>query len=247
MSKADKIRDKIRALKRKAKEDAQNESQVNAILAAAMRMAQQHGLSFEDIDNETAEADCFVQREEFSGTAHLHPVDTLMSQNIADFTACKVYRKGPRQGLKEHQVVFFGHEADVELAHFIRSQCISALDFGWDIHRRFVMSEGQDIRVARQSYCKGFAKAISDKMSAYKRKASREAAQVGDGRSLMVLKAELTERKFAELGMVLRRRSGRSRSYGHSHDAFGAGREQGRSVNIGRGMAQRQALRITKS
>ncbi len=222
-------RDTIAALLRKANNPAASKAEAFAAMQLAVRLANKEGLSLADIEKDGDEANAYGKREFASEKDHLHPVDLLIGRNIGEFTCCKVYRTA-KAG--KHHIVFFGHDADVELASYLRSMFMAALENDWRAKKTQLAISGRryDARAERQSFVRGFCDELRERLLEYA--GMRKPAT---GTDLVVVKNALLIRRWEQYakdnGIHLGQTGGRA-YVSHSASAYADGRASGARVSI---------------
>lgn len=231
-------RDTIAALLRKAKDGGATEAEAAAAMQLAMKLAASSGLSLADIEADNAEAHDFIRHDIRSPKNHVHPVDSRLAASIAEFTCTKAYlSNSDAKGRTGRYTVFFGHAADVELALYIRSVCISVLEHSWGVYKYGPLAQKRhiDYKAERFSFVRAFCNRMHERMQEYRRV---DAAATGT--DLIVVKNQLVERRFADYlkdnGIRIGILPGKGyRAY--SKLAAGAGASAASSVNLGRGVS----------
>jgi hypothetical protein len=250
MSKLDKIKEKIAALKRKASNKAATEAEAFEAMAFANKLEERYGVTVDDFEQNSEELNRYHAREEFSAHRSLNPIDLLLARDIADFTVCRCWRIHPKHDTDPHKIGFFGHEVDVELAYYIRSVCIEALEESWRVHKRIILADNPNAHMGRerQSFVLGFVDALRDKMKQYQRQRKREAKKNSSGTDLIVLKNQLLQTKFDEFGLKLGKSKGKGTFHTLSQESYGSGKQAGSSVDLGRPVGKSGGpLRIGKN
>jgi hypothetical protein len=222
-------RDTIAALLRKANCAGATKEEAFAAMQLALKLANKEGLSLKDIQENNDEANAFGKTSVRSGKDHLHPVDVLLAVHIGTFTCCKAWRGTQSDG---HYVHFYGHDADVELAQYIRNMVIGALENGWLVRKMQVTLQGGAVHMKseRQSFVRGFCDEVKEKLLAYSMMRAPTT-----GTDLVVVKNALLVRKWDQYtkdnGMHLGPSHGRAKIH-TSGAAYAAGRVAGANVVI---------------
>lgn len=239
MTKSTELSDKIAALIAKAKDKACTEAEAINTMRLAQKLADKHGLSLRDIEN-AAKAGEALQFSETgvasypSDESKRHEIDLSynrhgmfersLSTNIGEYCGARFYREGTRS-------FFFGLDADVELAHYLRYTLRRTMDYEFHIFMKYSL-EGK-IRGARATFMQNFAYAMTGRLAAFTREA--EKASGGASTALVIRKTELVEQELNNRGYSFS--SGRASAQGNHADAAAAGADAGRRANVGRGMA----------
>lgn len=235
MQKLDKIRAKITALLKKNSENGATESEANAAMMIAARLMDEHGITMNDIKNNTEAARDFVKTAAGEKSGTLHPIDQFVVTSIAAYTDTKVWnakswgKVGPtgRQNT-ESIVTFYGYSVDVELALYIREICKTAMETEW---WKFAEKLPQGSRRSqRKSFMIGMALRLRDRLQELK----EENTVKGNSTDLVVLKNQLVEISFKEdLKVNFAKQTNKSVSY-YAGNAFKAGKEAAENVRFNR-------------
>jgi len=233
----------IAALLRKARDPAATIAEMNEAMALAVKLANREGLSLKDIESDNEESRAYGQREWESAKDHLHPIDKQLAPDLAKFTCCKVYRRTMKGA---HYVVFFGHDADLELASYLRDMFKIALENDWQAKKVSLVISGRpfDMRAERQSFCRGFCDKVRDRLEAY-----NGMRKPTTGTDLVEVKQALLVRRWDEFAkernIHLEHQYGRPYT-SHSASAYAAGQEAGARVSINDRSMGGSAKRIGK-
>lgn len=227
--------DKARKLRRKAASTT-SEAEAMACIAIVRKLQAECGLTLEEIEREDefTSAAHFQTAEFYSGDNAWNHVDMNLAFVIAEFCRVKVGTKFKNNGVKntEYFLQFFGHEADVENASWLRETIKAAMLFEWEIYRDFVMPKGSDQRVARRSFSMGMAGRLRQRMEEAKRDDDEEST------ALTIRVNALVEQRAKEAGFT-EAKGARRTVRTHDAGAYASGQDAGSRVNIGRGVTHR--------
>lgn len=191
--------------------------------------AEKFGFTMEEIRNGLASRDDnFKTASMYSGEKQYGFVDQFLWKTIANF--CNVLVGVGVDGDGDLTLRYFGTDADVELAKWLRATIKAAMALEWGVYRDFVMAKGVNVKVEMQSFHRGLADEMRERMDVQREK-------VSSGRNeIIVATMALVVQKARDAGFA-EAVSGRGRSMAMSEGAYGAGRQAGARVNIGRGVA----------
>lgn len=207
-----------------------NKAEAMAAVEKARRYAAEYGLSLAEAEA-TKDFRDYREKAVYSGEKQFAFVDQYLWRTIANFCRCKVGTGRDEDG--DLTIVFFGHDVDVELAHWLRATIRAAMAFEWQIYRDFVMGKGESVARAMTSFHMGMARELSDRMAVVENKDHFEGTS--DSRALVVKKWELVNAAASAMGFQ-EAKGGRGRSVNIDGEAYGAGQSAGRRVDIGRGV-----------
>ena len=201
---------------------------MNAIDKLQERAAR-FGFTMEEIRNGlAARDDNFKTASMYSGEKQYGFVDQYLWKTIANF--CNVLVGVGVDSDGDLTLRYFGAEADVELAKWLRATIKSAMMLEWGVYRDFVMPKGGNIKHEMTGFHRGLADELRERMEVQRKIVPSERnAIILATMALVVQKAQ--ETGFAEAV------AGRGRSQTVSEAAYGAGRMAGARVNLGRGVA----------
>lgn len=241
MSNIDKVRAKIAALLKKTEANGASESEASSAMAIASRLMAEHGVTIEDIKNNSEAARDFIKRR-FNDGKKLSILDTVVSNAIAMYTDTKVWNskefsgfkqgftaKGNRRMKTESNLMFYGYAVDVELAEYIYKVCDAAMEAEWN---RFSLRVPQGSRKqVRSSFMIGMAARLRDRLNEMK----QENTTRSNGTDLVVLKRQLVETAAKE-DLKLNLKSGYAGNgpKNFSKNAFDAGKDAGNRVRFNR-------------
>jgi len=233
----DKIRAKVLALLAKASDQAASESEAAACMAMARKLMEQYSISENDLKNVTSdsfrEASWKVKQTRHGNAPH--PVDLKLGGIIAKFCGCRAWLHNNSDGSQE--VKFFGLEADVALAEWLRLTLVTTFDENWETYKK-VQRDTRRLKTlpqARQSFTIGFADAIAGRLEKWMLPEKPDSVEAKEKNALVVKKYDLVTEELAKRGIKLKVR--RSANVGaFDSGAFGAGGVAGNSATVGRGV-----------
>lgn len=211
-----------------------NKAEALASISKAMAYAAQYGLSLAEAEDMKDFSE-YGKRSAYSGTKNYGYVDRYLWKDIAKFCHCKVGVEMDEDG--DHCIVFFGHEADVDIAFWLRGNIRAAMKFEYEIYRDFVASGRQGVD-ARDSFHLGFANEVRERMGVVD-----AAPKTSDSTALVVKKWEIVNAAAKEAGFVEAQGSA-GRRVNHDGNAYAAGSAAGRRVNLGRGVSGNGSVKM---
>lgn len=217
-----------------------NKAEALAAVEKARAYAATYGLTMAEAEATKDFAD-FGKRSAYSGEKQFGFVDRYLWKSIANFCRCKVGTETDEDG--DLCIVYFGHDVDVELAHWLRGTIKAAMAFEWGVYRDFVM-QGGNVANQMTSFHMGMARELSDRMARVED--ADHKAETSESRALVVKKWELVN-AAAEAAGFMEARGSRGRSVNVDGGAYDAGAAAGRRVDIGRGVSGRATKMIGKS
>ena len=234
-------KEKLRKLLNLAKGTA-NEAEALAAMEKALAYADMYGLSLDDIRSESDESKQYRSSKVWSGTRDYHPVDKFLAKTISVFTGT-VLGDIHTDADGDIMLSFFGHDADVDLAIWLRDTIRQAMDTDWGVYRDFVWRKqrGESVVSVKLSFMQAMSVRLKERMTVLKEK--HEASPTG--RELVVVKNALLIQRIQEHGFNPAAYT-RGRNYDTHAGAKAAGYSAGGRVNIGRGVTGSSARQITK-
>lgn len=230
------IEEKVQSLLAKATDPAATESEAETAMYMAQKLMEKHGLSEDDIKAAKARGeDVYMDWQQpgkatRSGKTAIHPVDKYLGASIAKFVGCICYTDNRQMPAA---TVYFGFEADVEFALYLRSAWIKHFDFHWELYKSD-NPRRRDLMVARQSFSVGFAQGMIERLEAWNQK--RNVPTDGEtGTEVSLRKQDLVRSELANRGIHLSRGGGGTR-LGMNAGAAGAGSQAAASASVGRGV-----------
>jgi len=239
-SNSDKVRAKIAALVAKTTANGASEAEAVNAMAIAEKLMREHGVTLEDIKNDTEAAHDFIKRK-FNSGVKLTIMDKFVASAIGRYTDCKVWNgvqyggsvRTPRSktGYKAKymaNVMFFGYTVDVELAEYIYKTCESAMETEW---KRFsaLLCVGSR-KEERKNFMLGMALRLKDRLDYMKVQNIENSGSTGT--ELMVLKSQLVAAAAKKEHGKLNNRKPVT-TY-RDNDAFGAGQAAADNVRFNR-------------
>lgn len=223
-TKIESIRKKISALLKKNEEAGANETEANAAMTMAQKLMDEYGVTMEDIQKTQNNQDGFSEKKIQEGRKNLHEVDLYgISSAIAHFTDTTVFKRKVRG--EDATLVFFGYNADVELAEYIREVCKRAMETEWGL---FV--SGNELTGHKRRHRKNFMIGMSDRISKRLRALKESHTESTTGTDLIVLKNQLVIQALNERNVNIRKNN-RKVTYDEG-EAFDAGQDAGDRVRF---------------
>lgn len=213
-----------------------NKALAMAAIEKARKYAADYGLTLAEAEklNDFSE---FGAQAAYSGSKQYGFVDRCLWKTIAEFCRVKVGVGTDKDG--DLTISFFGHNADVMLAHWLRDTIKAAMAFEWGVYRDFVMEKGSNLPNKMTSFHMGMANELRSRMA----RVSSEDTATSDSCALVVKKWALVN-AAAEAAGFKEAREGRGRSVNVDTSAYNSGCDAGRRVDIGRGVAARASKMI---
>ena len=238
MSNIDKIRAKISALLKKTEANGASESEAAAAMAIASKLMAEHGVTMNDIKENTAAARDFSKRHVNPGAKNLSVVDKFVATAIATYTDTKVWNSKGFDGFKmgktkmkakySSNLMFYGYSVDVELAEYIYKICDSAVEAEWKKFSRTVPAGSR--AKARVTFQLGMALRLRDRLLEMKSANIQES----NGTALVVLKKQLVETSFKnDMNVKLGKAATSSVTY-RNGAVFEAGKNAAENVRFNR-------------
>lgn len=200
MSNIDKIRAKISALLKKTEANGASEAEANSAMAIASKLMAEHGVTINDIKENTAAARDFTKRKVNPGAKNLSVVDKFVATAIGIYTDTKVWNSKGFDGFKmgktkmkvkyTSNIMFYGYSVDVELAEYIYKICDLAVETEWKKFSRTVPAGTR--AKARVTFQLGMTLRLRDRLLEMKNANVKES----NGNALVVLKKQLVESSF---------------------------------------------------
>jgi hypothetical protein len=232
---------KILALMAKTVESGCTEDEAMAASEAVTRLLAKYQLSLSDL--ELRDSKCIDGKQD-TARKGIGPIDSVITA-IGYLCDVKVWRapgEGAFGGIVYH---FFGLEHDVLVAEYIYKICDRAITFGWEYYKDDltsykIMTPTQKTK-AKESYQYGMAHRLHERLRKMKDEQKRE-AKVSTGRDLVVVKDEIINRDFAQLGLNLRSTNANKSINSDSH--YRAGQDAGDRVGFNKGVGSEQSWRL---
>jgi hypothetical protein len=227
---------KVRALLRKAEDQAATEEEARAFLAKATELMAKYGIEqamLEDLDRPAGPVDKVVEVR----PPYAKEMRRLLSW-IAEAMRCRsVY---PRGKARRHQVHLFGFEGDIQASEVLFASLRLQMLDGADRADRLYRPAGEDTRAYKRSWMLGFIREVTDRV-----KAAQEAARAAAEHEQEA--AEGAERTGRSVALVLADRStvvaaylsdrypklGKTRPTKFKGTGYWQGRVDGRRADIG--------------
>lgn len=238
-----------------AAQSGATEAEALGALAKAQEYATTHGLSIEEANSKTFKASDHYSASGplFSSTHHadyyrsLCPADAYLWMAIRKF--CGVYVRLTKDSDGDNAIEYFGHEADVELAMFLRLTMNKAMFAGWgalqytlpsDARPDWATTAAERKRTEakqyemRHAFFLGFADTVRTRMQ-WLIDTRNEHVSPSVGTALVAIKDSLIKAEAAKIGFYdAIGVHGKHRPV--DSETYGAGKQHGHSVDLGRGV-----------
>ena len=231
LTELDKLKGRIQALRAKTINNGCTEDEALSAAGKVAELLDRYDLSLTDV--EMREASC--ERLEYETWRKKRiPIDGCVGA-VAHFCDCRVWREKNHTG--EARYVFFGLRSDVAVAHYLTELIDTAVRSRLGCYktspdyRRFRHKERH---MANASFALGMVTSIANKLTAMK--SSRDEANSGTGRDVVVVKTAIVDAELEKLDLNLRRPRGASRMV--SMTAYEAGSTAGASLAINPGIGE---------
>ena len=192
------IREKIKALMSKTADNGASEAEAMQALEMASRLMAKHGVTMDDL-RATKEEDFVTRGGNTAG--QLHAVDKLLQTTIAKVTGTKTWISNSSGLHRGRTPMFFGYAADVDYALYMREVIKTAMEAEWAKSKSKFVGEVHG-RAARSSFMAGMAKRIRERLNEMFADRVKETPK---GNELVVLKGQMVESAYANLGMKLKK------------------------------------------
>lgn len=240
MADINKIKARLDALLRKARDGGSSDAEIAEAMAAAQRLMQKYGLSESDIENMSADEMREYAWEKPAGRKNFDPVLRYLAGSVCEHTGCVgVLDKGVYYPDRGEVIVFYGGDADVEYAAWLIKSMQDFLNDQWEQYKKWDMPtriSRDELRAERIGFVRGFCKRMRERFRELKTRDGE--LHEGKGTALVQRKTDLIQRKveekFGPLGGSANM-AGRGRGSG---TAAGAGYTAAGGMDIGRGIGQ---------
>ena len=223
----DRVKGRIRALTEKTVSNGCTEAEALAAAEMVGRLLERYSLTMSEID---VRATPCVELAVSSGGKRRRPIDGCIPA-IGRFCDCKVWLARGDEGVS---YIFFGFETDAALAKYLFGAVDAAIATESAAFRaRNTSLRDVALRRATESFQHGMAARVAERLETmHAERTASVAAQRSDGRALAVVKHDVVEAAFRELGTRLSssRPTGRRVVGGAFQDGIAAGER----VNLNR-------------
>lgn len=221
---SDSIRKKISALLQKNSENGATEEEATSAMKIAAKLMTEHGITMEDIQNNTDAASDFDYNYINSGRKNLHEVDSYgILKSIANFTDTHVHIT--RHLNKNSDIVFFGYQSDIQLAEYLREVCKRAMDTEWE-----KFSSENKLVGHKRKHRKNFMAGMSIRVSQRLRDMKNQHVEETSGNQLVVVKNQLVTSAFMKQNIKLKKKYNKTTIT--NGDSYNAGKKAGDNVHL---------------
>lgn len=228
MATNEKLTAKIAALLQKNVENGSTEHEANAAMAIAMQLMDTHSITMDDIDQQSAASNEFVEKTIDENRKKLHEVDLYgILTGISNLTDTHVHIE--RIIGKSVSVYFFGYNSDIELAVYLREVCKRALEYEWN---SYVMNN--DLKGHKRTHRKNFMIGMSQRIATRLRSMKESHIEATNSNQLIVVKNQLVTQAFAEKNLKLK---AHTKTTYRQDDSYYAGKKAGDNVSLNKSMA----------
>jgi len=215
-----------------------NEAEAMNAIDQLQARAARFGFTMEEIrSGMAARDDNFKTASMYSGEKNYGFVDQFLWKTIAEF--CNVLVGVGVDSDGDLTLRYFGTDADVELAKWLRATIKAAMAFEWSVYRDFVMPKGSNVSHEIQGFHRGVAANMRERMEVQRKIVPSERNEI------IVATMALVRQKAQDTGFA-EAVAGYGRAKTMSDGAYNAGRMAGARINIGRGVAGGGAKMIGK-
>lgn len=231
---ADKYVDTIRALRRKAEDQASTEAEVMEAIAIAEKLMEKHQITEAQLVRIVA-TEGMRQGDHANKLKTRHPINKYCITVIAAF--CEVKGWWDPNGM---QAKFFGFEADVEMAEYLIDMIRACMERTWKFYLKDNPIPTRSRHTEYWSFHLGFSNRIRIRMNEIIE--ARTPVVMSSGTDLIVKKMEVVEVGFkTELGFALK--MGRKSNVRLQSGAYGQGQDAGDNVNLNRPVEGKGSVR----
>lgn len=241
----DRIKDKIRALSNVTAANGSSEAEVMKAAEVIGKLLQEHNLSMDEVairsegyveEKISATRNKGDSRKRVNGT-------TMALSAIATFTETKVWSTTADDRTMSY--VFFGRASDVQMAKYLYEMIDTSRRAETSAYKKTEAYKANPGRGATRTFGMGFGARVARRLlDMHKANQEEEIQARGGSNSLVVLKEELLEKAFKELGMTFGK--AKKTSQGKDAGAYEAGWVSGENVNLGRPISGDKEVRKLK-
>lgn len=223
------VKDKIAAMSERTTDNGCTEAEAMIAMKKVGELLDAYNLTMNDVllRNET-----YVTKTYDTGRKNKHPIAFVIPV-ISKFCGTRSWNSYRYEGRKKFLIVkFFGTESDTEMSMYLTSMIWKMMDAETARYRATPAYKNSDThgRALSTSFQNGMVNRINARLRELI--AERDAISATTGRELIIIKGQLTEQKFKELGMKLRPGTYASR-ISHS-SSYSKGQDAGSRVNLSR-------------
>ena len=230
-------------------DDKTNEAAAMAAMGKAAALAEEYGVSLDDLRSGVADVEFGPSKPFFSGFGkEFAPVDRYLWQHLPKF--CDVILRATKDSDGDNCVQVLGHVVDVELFEFLRIVINRAMEFEWGValyvlERHHADKVHTDARIASQkmSFMVGMAGRIVERMRELRADHNAPAMGTSTKNALVVAKADVIERVANSVGFAAAV-AGRNNNATVDRATMAMGRASGDRVHLAREVGNTSRLAI---
>jgi hypothetical protein len=232
-----KIKDRLAALLKKARDNGSTPNEVEQAMAAAAKIMERYGVTEDDLRNASEEDFRHVRFNRDPGKDKHCPVLRYVGPAIARFVGVKIWVCGGIDG----EMNVLGMESDVELFMWMWKSLRQFMDDQWATYKRVEVRDmgvtREELTALRVTFIREFCAAVANRLA----KLGAQTGGAQTGTSLIVLKNQVVEKRLADMGISLGRGVKVNGNGRGDYRAAAAGAAAGRAADIGRGVGQARA------
>lgn len=244
-----KIKERLAALLRKARDNGSSDAEIASAMAAAEKLMAKYGVSEADLDSVTASDYKSCHYAKAAGRKNFDPILRYCLGSIAHMTGVVAVHVpatlSPDRG--EH-IEVYGLEADVEYTLWLVKTLQDCLNDQWDRYKRWEAPSQlsrDDLMTHKIGFIRGFCRRTFERI--VEMMDNGGSAEKETGTALVVKKYDLATKQYEEKNgcKIGNNKSMAGRGKG-SGSAAGAGYAAGNAASLGRGVGQ-NAIAIGKA
>jgi hypothetical protein len=234
------IKTKIAALLNKKTSNGATEAEAMAALRIAQKLMDEHGVTEADILANTDAAKDFLREVVRDGRKNLHEADLYCIATVAEFCGVKVWQNKEYNGSIKIgvNINFFGYNADVETAKFIREVLFRAMEWEWAVYSNSLTDVGHK-RTIRKSFMVGMANRINQRLRDIKTE-----TRASGGTSLIILKNQMVTEEYNRQVNIHLKKGTATKIVINNGSAYRAGQNAGSKVSLSRAETSQGARQI---
>lgn len=222
---SDTVKAKIASLLNVTAQNGATEAEALSAMEIAAKLMKKYSVTLEDLTTNSQAASDFVRKSAQGDRQYIHPVDKYVSMAIAEYTDTRVWNS---KQYRKSNVNFFGYSVDVELALYIRSVCMSAMDYEWNRYKRSIPTHIHASR-HRASFLMGMGQRLSERLRKMKQQMTQETTNAN---TLVVAKTNAVSNEFEKI--VAKLTPAKSTRIRLSHSAYDHGQSAADQVRLNR-------------
>lgn len=243
MADISKIKSRLAALLRKARDAGASDAEVAEALNAAQKMMDKYGVTEDDLETVTQEDYRTAEFGKPAGRKNFDPILRYCGPAVCQMTGVLgVYKKSPQGG---ETIEFYGLDADVEYATWLIHSLQLFMNDQWDSYKRWDMKNGlsrQQLMAEKIGFIRGFCDGVNRRMAGMMDNGGNTKTETGT--ALVVKKKDLAKRHYEATHGPVGGGVNLSGSGTGSMSGAAAGSMAAQSASLGRGVGT-NAIGIT--